>query len=317
MTKRDAILTAAALPLAFTLLAACGGSDTDGASDTPPPAAETSQPTVPAPTDPASTQPPSTDSASTAPALTSASTTTTEAVEPVRVLVTNDDGVSAEGIDMIVQALLEQPNFEVTVVAPATEQSGQGGNITDGPLTATDATTASGYPATAVAGFPADTMIWALDQGGIDFVPDLVVSGANKGQNLGPVIDASGTVGAARAAAVRSVPAIAVSAGFGDAVDFASATAALISYLDENLDQIVAHEQGAPVTEVISINAPTCSQGEIRGTVVVPLGVDLQDFDYGVAVDCTSTFENPLDDVEAFFNGFIAVSPTPLQPATG
>ena len=103
--------------------------------------------------------------------------------------------------------------------------------------------------------------------------------------------------------------------GFGDAVDFESATAALTAYLDEHLAEIVGHDGGAPVVEVISINSPTCIVGEIRGTVVVPLGTDLQSFDYGAPVDCSSTFENPLDDVEAFFNGFIAVSPTPLAPA--
>ena len=48
---------------------------------------------------------------------------------------------------------------------------------------------------------------------------------------------------------------------------------------------------------------------------MVPLGSDLKGFDYGAAVDCTSSVANPADDVEAFFNGFVAVSPTPLLPA--
>ena len=91
------------------------------------------------------------------------------------------------------------PATEVTVVAPATNQSGTGGQTTPGPLTVTDATTASGYPAKAVAGFPADTVIWALDQGGVTQKPDLVVSGINFGQNLGPAVAISGTVGAAEA----------------------------------------------------------------------------------------------------------------------
>jgi len=305
MNKRSLHLAAAPLALVVALLSGCGDGSGGAAGSTPVAAAST----VPPSTEPATTQ-------ATAPATTALATTSTLApVEPIRVLVTNDDGVSAEGIDSIVQALLEYPDVEVTVVAPATEQSGQGGNTTAGPLTVNDATTASGYPAKAVVGFPADTVIWALDQGGLTFVPDLVVSGANKGQNLGPVVDASGTVGAARAAAVRNIPAIAVSAGFGEVVDFEAATAALIAYLDENLAGIVAHEEGAPVAEVVSINSPTCGQGEIRGTVVVPLGTDLQGFDYGIAVDCSSTVENPADDVQAFFNGFIAISPTPLRSA--
>ena len=109
--------------------------------------------------------------------------TTTAAPEPLQILVTNDDGIGADGIDAIVQALLQLDNVVVTVVAPLENQSGSGGKTTDGALTVTDAMTKSGYAAKAVAGFPADTIVWAIDQGGIDFVPDLVVSGINNGQN--------------------------------------------------------------------------------------------------------------------------------------
>ena len=230
-------------------------------------------------------------------------------------LVTNDDGVSSAGIDAVVAAL-QTLEVEVTVVAPATQQSGQGGNVTDGPLNAFDTTTVGGYPAKAVEGFPADSVVWAIDQGGIDFVPDLVVAGANEGQNLGPVIDISGTVGAARAAANRNIPAIAVSAGFGEPVDYDAATTALLAYLTEHIADIAGHPVGTPVAEVVSINTPTCIPGTtIRGTVDVPLGTDLQGYDYGAPVDCSSTAAAPADDVQAFFNGFVAVSPTPLQPA--
>ena len=307
MRARALCVAAAACAVA---VAGCSGSGDRSSESSEQVAAPTPAPTT---TSAAATDAPD---ASTAPAAVVAAETT----DPVRVLVTNDDGVAAEGIDVVVRALLavESPVFEVTVVAPASEQSGQGGNTTPGTLTASEATTASGHPAMAVAGFPADTVIWALDQGGIDFVPDLVVSGANKGQNLGPVIDLSGTVGAARAAAVHNVPAIAVSAGFGEPIDYAASTAALVAYLEEHIAEIVAHEQGAPVAEVISINTPTCATGaEIRGTVEVPLGADLQGYDYGAPADCASTLADPADDVQAYFNGFVAVSPTPLYPAAG
>jgi 5'-nucleotidase len=255
-------------------------------------------------TDPANTAPPTVPPATVAP------------VEPIRVLVTNDDGYSAAGLDMVVEALraFDQPVFDVTVVAPLTQQSGQGGSFTEGPVTATQVTTLSGYPATAVDGFPADTVRWALDQGGISFIPDFVISGTNEGQNLGPFIDLSGTVGAARAAAVRNIPAIAISTGFAS-FDYEATIKVLLRYLARNLDTILAHEEGAPVDAVISINVPSCSAGEVRGLVDVPLGTDLQGFDYGADVDCTNTAENPADDVQAFFTGFAAVSPTPLEPA--
>src|SRR5262245_24234436 len=72
------------------------------------------------------------------------------ATEPLRILVTNDDGVGAPGIDKLVNALQNIPNSEVTVIAPATNQSGTGVNLTTTPLTVTPATTASGDQATAV-----------------------------------------------------------------------------------------------------------------------------------------------------------------------
>ena len=315
MSARSITLATSILTLA--LLGSGCSSDSDTSADTvaatATPSTEGSVETV------AATGVPTTDTPTTQAPTTSSAPSTTEVPEPFQVLVTNDDGFDAPGIDAVVQALqaFEGAPIEITVVAPATPQSGQGGNETGGPLTATDATTASGFPAKAVAGFPADAMIWALDQGGIDFVPDLVISGSNSGQNLGPVVDASGTVGAARAAARRNVPAIAVSAGLADNIDFQPSIDALLVYLDENLDTILSHEPGAPVDTVISINAPTCAVGVVRGAVNVPLAVDLQGYDYAGPVDCTSTLENPADDVQAFFNGFVAVSPTPLAPAGG
>jgi len=75
---------------------------------------------------------------------------------PIRVLVTNDDGVAAPGIDALVNKLVANPMLTVIVVAPATNQSSTGDAITNPPstITATTSMTASSYPATAVAGFP-------------------------------------------------------------------------------------------------------------------------------------------------------------------
>src|SRR5215203_33335 len=74
----------------------------------------------------------------------------------ITVLVTNDDGVGAPGIDTLVEALRAQKNTKIVVVAPDVNKSGSGGQTTPGTLTTAAATTASGYEATAVQGFPAD-----------------------------------------------------------------------------------------------------------------------------------------------------------------
>lgn len=234
-----------------------------------------------------------------------AGSTTTTAEELPTVLVTNDDGVGAEGIDALVNALEDRGDVEVVVVAPLENQSGSGGKTTDGELTVTDAETISGHPAKAVDGFPADTVVWALGVGGIE--ADLVISGINEGQNIGPLVDISGTVGAARQAAQLGVPAVATSQGGGEPVDFPSGVAATMSWLDDNLESVRAGDLGTD--EITNINTPTCPTGEIQGEVEVPLAVDNQtDL---TKVDCAGTAD-PVDDVIAFVNGWIAV--TELAP---
>jgi 5'-nucleotidase len=239
---------------------------------------------------------------------TEATTTTVAEAEALQILVTNDDGVGAEGIDALVAGLADVEGVEVTVVAPATQQSATGGNATEGELVSTPTQTASGHEATAVEGFPADTIRVAFEDQGL--TPDLVISGINEGQNLGPVVDASGTVGAARAAVRRGVPALAVSQGVGDAPDYPAAVELVVAWVEENRDAVVAGELGAAV--VLSLNVPTCTTGEVRDVVEVPPAAT------GDALgtsDCASTVEGLADDVTAFANGFATLSEVPVEPA--
>lgn len=198
------------------LAASCGGSDDDGSAA--PDATSTTAPT------------------------TTAATTTSEAVagdgEPLRILVTNDDSYEAEGIDALVEGLLTLDAIEVEVVAPLDEQSGQGGRSTVGDLEVTDVELASGYEARAVDGFPADSVRVAVDELGIE--PDLVVSGINSGQNLGPLVDVSGTVGAARAAVARDIPALATCQGIGDDFDYDEAVPLIVAWVEDRRDDLAS-----------------------------------------------------------------------------
>ena len=96
---------------------------------------------------------------------------------PLHVLVTNDDGVKAPGIDALVRELAANPNLTVTVVAPATNQSLTADRFTMTSITATPSSTAGAFPATAIGGYPADTVLFAVLQ--MPQRPDLVVSGIN------------------------------------------------------------------------------------------------------------------------------------------
>lgn len=237
------------------------------------------------------------------------STTTTEAeteAEVLEILVTNDDGYAADGIVAVVDALGEVEGVELTVVAPFENQSGQGENTTVGELEITEETMPNGQAATAVHGRPADAVIHALETMGLE--PDLVVSGTNEGQNYGPFSKISGTVGAAKAAVRRGIPALAVSTGFGDPPDHEVAAELAVAWVEEQRDAILAEE--APV-EVVSINVPTCVSGELRGELELPTATELPEgTDAFAPIDCTATTpEAELDDdVEAFLAGFAARS---------
>ena len=229
------------------------------------------------------------------------------------ILVTNDDGVTAPGINATVQALSALPHTKVTVVAPLTNQSGTGATVTGGTLTVTDATTASGYPAKAVAGYPADTIIWAVDDHGIAPRPDLVVSGINFGENIGPLASLSGTVGAAQTALARGIPALAVSQGVdnGQSPNFSQGAKYLVAWVQAHRKALLAAKKGTASGVNDNLNVPTCATGHIRGPVNVKLGTTLTGYSVGT-VNCASTVMKPTTDVQAFVDGFASL--TPLHP---
>lgn len=231
------------------------------------------------------------------------------AAPPLRVLVTNDDGVRAPGIDAVVQALRSLPGTEVTVVAPATNQSGSGGRTTDGPLTVAQAATASGYPAWAVNGYPADTVVWAIDDRGISFRPDLVVAGVNNGVNLGPLAAISGTVGAARAALERGIPALAASQGADDdlAPDYPTGASEVRTWVQSHRSSLVDRTYGAS-PPAGNLNVPTCPAGRVRGPVPAPLATTFAGTDV-TTVDCSSTSTSYSDDAHAYVLGYAVIAP--------
>jgi 5'-nucleotidase len=244
---------------------------------------------------------------------TTEATTTTAEAEVLTILVANDDGYDAEGIDAVVRALSELPDTEVVVAAPAENQSGSGSQTTEGELPTAEVETLSGHPATAVTGFPADSVNWALD-GGIDVTPDLVVTGINEGQNLGFLGDqVSGTVGAARAAAARGIPALAASSAENDATDYDLAAEYVVEWVEEHRQALLAGELTGTELLLQNLNIPACTAGELRGLLELPMSSSSD----GVYQDpdCTSTLEDPADDIAGFNNGFVVISDLTLEPA--
>src|SRR4028119_1918589 len=130
----------------------------------------------------------------------------------MRVLLTNDDGIEAEGLQALRRALLQVPDIELAVIAPDGNRSAMARSITTRrPLWVQEVDFGDGTVGYATDGTPVDCVRFAK-LGLIDgFEADLIVSGINHGANLGDDITYSGTVAAALEGVVLGVPGIAVS----------------------------------------------------------------------------------------------------------
>jgi 5'-nucleotidase len=246
------------------------------------------------------------DAAAEAPA-TDDTTTTTAAPEPLRILVSNDDGFGAEGIDALVEGLLTLDEVELTVSAPLENQSGTSDSTTPGDEATSEETTLSGYPATAVDGFPADSVEAGLEA--LAEPPHLVVSGINEGQNIGPLTELSGTVGAARTGARAGIPALAVSQGLlldssAPPPNYPDAVELVLAWVEEHRAELVAADPVDGIAAVTNLNVPTCPVGEIGELLEVPVASEAQVGDADVfAVDCEAAVDAPGNDVAGFLAG--------------
>ena len=194
----------------------------------------------------------------------------------MKVLLTNDDGIEAKGLNAMRRALLKLPGVELAVIAPDGNRSAMGRSITTRKaLSVEEVDFGDGSTGFATDGTPVDCVRFAA-LGLIPFTPELIVSGINHGSNLGDDITYSGTVAAALEGIVLGLPAVAVSQqaerGRLDAwtgpvswadEDFAQSaafTAAIVDRLDE-----VPMPEGT----LLNINAPA---GDVAGADPCRLG---------------------------------------------
>jgi 5'-nucleotidase len=163
----------------------------------------------------------------------------------MRILVTNDDGIGAEGILALSAALARE--HEVWVLAPDKERSGVSHGLTLGAPSRIRKVSERSY---SCSGTPSDCVVLAL-LGAIGFKPEVVVSGINRGPNLGTDIVYSGTCAAAREAVLSGIPGIAVSCASREAkLGYGSAAAFVL----RNLPLLVAACSGEVF---VNVNAPS------------------------------------------------------------
>ena len=183
----------------------------------------------------------------------------------MRILLTNDDGIRAPGI----QALWEQLKSiaEIVVAAPSQQQSATGHSITVyHPIWVNkqpfEDSRITGWR---IGGTPADSVKIALDTLMTE-KPDLVISGINHGPNLATDVLYSGTVSAAVEGAMHGIPAIAISLATDAEPDFGPAAAFCRSVVQQIIDKTF------PAFSLININVPPVPATDIRGVTVTRLG---------------------------------------------
>ena len=179
----------------------------------------------------------------------------------MRILITNDDGINAEGIYALVERFSQK--HQVTVIAPDSERSGASHSITLTAPLRVRKVTMPGLPnveAYKINGAPADCVI--IGCRAMQLKPDIILSGINHGYNLGTDVHYSGTVSAAMEAAMGGIPAMAVSMEGFTSKDFSVPA----RVAEELLPMFV--ESGCML---LNVNVPNVPYEELKGVKYTPL----------------------------------------------
>ncbi|MFN7709466.1 MAG: 5'/3'-nucleotidase SurE [Holosporales bacterium] len=185
--------------------------------------------------------------------------------QPLRILLSNDDGINASGLKVL-EKIARTLSDDVWVVAPEVEQSGAGHSLTiNRPLRARKISDKR----FCVDGTPTDCMMVAINKLMRDQLPDLVLSGVNKGGNLAEAVTYSGTVAAAMEATLLGMPAIALSQVKTDGHPTRWGTAE--HFAPDIIRQLVA--AGWPANVLININFPDVPVASVAGVRLVHQGL--------------------------------------------
>ncbi|MCP4020494.1 MAG: 5'/3'-nucleotidase SurE [Desulfobacteraceae bacterium] len=230
----------------------------------------------------------------------------------MNILLTNDDGYQAIGIQILYEALC--CDHDVTLAAPDREKSAVGHGITlNAPLRIDSVNLNCGDKGFAISGSPADCVKLALFEL-FQTPPDLVISGMNNGSNTGININYSGTAAAAREAALNGIPGIAVSLVRGEQMDY-QGVAELARQLAGQMKKITL-----PFGTFLNINAPDRPMEEIRGIKITRQASnnlstefekkkDPKNKNYFWYGNITPIEAQPDTDVYAIANDYISITP--------
>jgi 5'-nucleotidase len=229
------------------------------------------------------------------------------------ILVTNDDGIHAEGLRVLADAV--RPLGNVTIVAPDREQSATSHSLTlHRPLRIRHVS----EDILTVDGTPTDCVLLGV-HGFLKRKPDLIVSGINHGQNMGNDVFYSGTVAAASEGAFLGIPSIAISLATWEHAGFEAAGRVVKSLVAELV------RVGIPAGNCVNINIPPVPWEEIKGVRVTRLGtrvfrdVIVKKIDprgknyYWIGGEDPTWEHDDASDFAAVSAGFVSVTPLSFE----
>ncbi len=238
-----------------------------------------------------------------------------------RILLSNDDGVAAEGL-AVLEEIAKELSDDVWVVAPEAEQSGASRKMS---LTEPVMVSRHGERTWSVRGTPSDAAFLGIHDIVPGKKPDLVLSGVNRGQNLAEDVSVSGTVAAAAQAMQLGVPAIALSQTLMGSYDRDRPPFEVARAHAPGLIRRLCRT-GWPPEVVLNINFPDVEIDAVNGVLVTRQGrrdqwrlhaerrEDLRGRNY-YWIGFTGKLSNPSDgdDLHAIYNGSISVTPLHLD----
>jgi 5'-nucleotidase len=233
---------------------------------------------------------------------------------PKRILISNDDGINSEGIHKLHDTLKKLG--EVYVVAPDRDQSAVSHSLSLFRPLRLDKISEYVY---SVDGTPTDCVNLAINGLLRDKKPDLVVSGINKGENLGDDITYSGTVSAAMEGTLLGVPSIAISLTGRGEFNFNNAL--------EHSESIVKYvlQNGLPADTLLNVNIPGTPKDEHKGIMITKQGKRLYDEPivekvdprgkkyYWIGGDELGYLDIEKSDIVAVREGYISITPISLD----
>jgi len=235
----------------------------------------------------------------------------------MHILISNDDGIYSPGVKALAEVFVHDPDIQITVVCPDRERSATGHALTLQEPLRLDPVLHYFHPliqAWACSGTPADSVKLALDAI-LPSPPHLVLSGINRGSNLGTDVIYSGTVSAAMEGVLEGITSIAFSLASFSSMEFRTSAHfahKLVNWLKLN---------PLPEPLLLNVNVPAIPAEDICGAVVTPLGIrryrDLfqKRVDprgktyYWLAGEAIEGTVDPNSDIEAIRNNYITITP--------